>query len=240
MGTRALAEQKYAEAEEAFSHIDTALWKSEPYTTYLAANPFWTGTLDTHAAVPADTIRYTPFTYAKKMSALFTKVQHGGTAEECFELACGSYNLSAWGNSWLMMRDSWSGSDELGGYYWFYPLNKTDSAYHATILQAEKYFDEAARRSKDKEFAARAYFMAAKCEQKLFLFYMEDRYAERSKEAGKKYGEQSDNFDSLLYLDQKKTYRHYFGKILSEYADTKFSEEAKTECAYFDRYARGK
>ncbi|MFI5264558.1 MAG: hypothetical protein ACHQM6_08595, partial [Candidatus Kapaibacterium sp.] len=117
MGTRALAEQKYGEAEEAFSHIDTMLWKSEPYTTYLAANPFWTGTLDSHAAVAADTIRYTPFTYAKKMSDLFKNVQHGGSAEECFELACGSYNLSAWGNSWLMMRDSWSGADELGGYY---------------------------------------------------------------------------------------------------------------------------
>jgi hypothetical protein len=66
---------------------------------------------------------------------------------------------------------------------------------------------------------------------------MQQRYVEHSKADGKNYAERTDHFDSLLFLDQKKLYRHYFGKLVSEYPDTKFSEEAKTECAYFNRYA---
>ena len=239
MGTRALAEQKYPEAEKAFSHIDTALWNTEPYTTYLAANPFWTGMLDSHAAVAADTIRYTPLTYSQKMKELGEKVNHGGTAEDCFELACGLYNLTAWGNSWLMMRDSWSGADELGTDFWLVSNTNSDSAYRQTIAHAENYFDEAGRRSKDKEYAARSYFMAAKCEQKLFLMYMSERYSARTEPMNKNYIEESEQFDSLLYIDQKKSYRRYFNRLLTDYADTKFSKEARTECAYFDRYGKG-
>jgi hypothetical protein len=239
LGTRALIEQKYNIAAEAFSHIDTAIWNDEPYKTYLAANPFWTGILDTHAEVPADTIRYTPLTYAKKMAELSSKAQTSGSAEDYFALGCGSYNMSSWGNSWLLVNSYWTGNDEMGEYYWYVPPYPIDSTYYLAIVQAEKYFDEAGKRSKDKEFAARAYFMAAKCEQKLFYYYRRQQYLNRAKAESKKYFNQDDAFDSALFVDQKKLYRQYFNKLNNDYADTKFIEEARTECAFYDRYAKG-
>jgi hypothetical protein len=241
LGTRALIEHKYDIAREAFSHIDTSIWVDEPYKTYLAANPFWTGVTDTHAPVDADSIRYTPLAYAKKMSELAEKVNHDGSGEDCFELACGVYNMTGWGNSWLLIQSEWSGSFEMNDeFYWYDARYKADTTYYTLITEAEKYFTEAANRSTDKEFKAKAYFMAAKCEQKRFYYYMREKHIERSRIEHKTYFDDSRQFDSLLYLDQKKLYRQYFNRLLTDYADTKFSEEAKTECAFYDRYAKGK
>ncbi|MDP4218868.1 MAG: hypothetical protein Q8916_05630 [Bacteroidota bacterium] len=240
LGTRALIEHKYDVATEAFSHIDTSIWSNEPYPIYLAANPFSTGIHDTHAQVPADTLKYNPFTYAKKMSELSEKAKHGGSAEDCFELACGAYNMTAWGNSWLMIQSGWTGPDELVDEYWYSSSGESvDSNYYFLIQEAEHYFNEAAARATDREFKARSVFMAAKCEQKRFYYYLRGRHNEITKTRDVQWRDES-TIDSLLYLDQKKSYRQYFNKLLSDYADTKFSDEAKTECAFYDRYAKGK
>jgi hypothetical protein len=239
LGTRAMIEHKYDIAVQAFSHIDTAIWNYEPYRTYLNANPFWTGIRDTHASVDADSLRYNPLAYARRMNELANNIRQGGSAEDCFELACGAYNMTSWGNSWLMIQNGWTGSDEMNDEYWYYLNQNTDSTYYFLVKEAEQYFNEAAARSTDKEFKARAYFMAAKCEQKRFYYYMRAKRTEYKKDVRFERVER-DVIDSLLYQDQKKYYRLYFRKLLTDYADTKFNSEARSECAYYDMYAKGK
>ena len=240
-GTRSLAEHHYADARDAYTHVDSAYWKSDIYKTYLAANPFATQIIDTHAPTKADTLKYTPYQFTKIMSDLSQKLGSGGTPEQYYTMGCACYNMSAWGNSWLLIRSSWCGGDELGFYGWRGDSTVVDSAYLWTIEKAEEYFVLAMKHSKDREFAAQACWMAAKCEQKRFYDYRSDRYARINRDKRSYYySDKPDSLENILLDEQRKLFRGYFNTMRTDYADTKFNQAARTECAYYELYAHGK
>ncbi len=237
-GTRALSEHRYNDASEAFLHVADSNWKHDPYTTYLAANPFWTGIRDTHAKVDADTITFNPLTFSKRMNELLEQAKHGGEdgALAYYMLGCGAYNMTAWGNSWLLLRNGWSGGDEeLSPYY------KSDTDYHTCILIAEQHFNKAMELTKNKELAAQACFMSAKCEQKRFYFYRRERYIQIKDQTKQEYYYyENDSLQNVLFGEQRQKFREYFRKLMRDYNDTKFNKEALAECGYYQAYAQGK
>ena len=76
--------------------------------------------------------------------------------------------------------------------------------------------------TKDRELAAKACFMAAKCEQNKFYNLAYDR--------GKLYNQHDE------FKNEKNIYRNYFRKPTDNYSDTGFYKEALEECMYFNDF----
>ncbi|MEO6883178.1 MAG: hypothetical protein ABI199_04035 [Bacteroidia bacterium] len=170
-GTLYLKEYNFAAAAEKYAQITNDYWKKDPFKTYLAANSFAVQIIDTHAKTKADTVIYNKYTFCEKMLNLLKKKD----ANSLYEAANGYYNMTYYGNSWLLVEDEWSGADlELFNDTTFdatmpeydkNPQNKIFIKDYFHCTTAKEYYLKAMNASKDNEFKAQCCFMAAKCEQ---------------------------------------------------------------------------
>ena len=115
-GTTYLREQDWDNAERWFKQVSAAYYKKEPYSTYLAANPFADLLYDTHAPTKQDNVQYTKLEYVQKMKQLLQQTATGTNEEKanaCFQMANGIYQSSYWGNSWMLQEYGWSSGDGL-------------------------------------------------------------------------------------------------------------------------------
>lgn len=83
-------------------------------------------------------------------------------AKLAYELAKGYYNMTYWGNAWLLVAYDWSGSEGDWG------PDKSE-AWHKeyySASRAETWFQKAHDLYTNKEMKARSLFMLAKCAQK--------------------------------------------------------------------------
>ena len=169
-GTSLLRKFKFEEAAKILKQIDDTYWNNYTYSVFLAANPFATYTFDTHQPMPADTVSYNKYSFAVQMAKLKKQAaQDPAQASKYYEkYANGLYNMSYYGNSWMMAASSWGSTDWLNTNY--------DNDYQETFLErndeyytckeALKYYKLAANATNDQEKGAYLWFMAAKCEQK--------------------------------------------------------------------------
>jgi hypothetical protein len=164
---------------------------------------------------------YTKHSFTKKMKELESEIKSTtkNRAENYFLLANAYYNMTYFGNSWMIV--DFYRSQNMDGYSY----NNIDCS------KAEEYYLKAATFSNDKEFQAKCLFMAAKCEQNKF-------YVDK--------GHFDHNIYYYPYDCEQKpeiklqNYRMYF-KILNEkYSKTKFFKEALKECKYFNYFVTGK
>lgn len=245
-GRRALAVFQYQQAADAWRHVAGPAWQQDPFKTYLAANPFATGIKDTHAPVPADTVHYTPYQFAVRMQQLAEAVKKdpAHAAENYYLLGCGAYNMSYYGNSWLLVKRSWSSADI--PYDIDPALKLTDSLNYYTASQAKAYFDSAMQVSSDKELAARACFMAAKCEQKAFYVYL-SRHRKLWEGIHPEYyfygNDKKGTADSLKRMARQAEDDHfhqYFKIMNSRYSNAQFNWEVIRECATYRDFVQGK
>ena len=153
---------------------------------------------------------YTNVSFAQRMQALLTASQGSGqaAADASFALANGFYNMSYYGNS----RDLYE--------FRHVELHITPSTdmtrdpIHPALNMdlAEKYYLRAAGLSADREFKARALFMASKTEQN------------RSFRAGGG--------------GNRTAPGAYFKQIRDAFADTQYYREIVRECGYFANYVK--
>ncbi|MEL6674708.1 MAG: hypothetical protein AAFR61_21035 [Bacteroidota bacterium] len=155
-----------------------------------------------------------------KMLSETAASQVGMAAEASYSLGLATYNMSFFGTGWRAAAYTRSGSS------WYDNIKEDPQAYlqekYGIFLQLdmetpEKYFLQAAQQTEDEEFAARALFMAAKCEQN--RYYM-DGYKD----------------DYPQSMNEKTAYRTHFKRLLDEYGETDFLKEAIRECGYLEMF----
>ncbi len=148
------------------------------------------------------------------------------SARHYYRIGLGLYNMSYFGHSWQAMDffrsgTSWSRmrreNDNVFSY-WAYPLGNKE---HLDVSRALYYFDKARQTAPEgSEIAARATFMAAKCDQK--IYFMSDEYS-------------SSCYNCIPDLPE--AYLANFQRLKYDYSHTNFYLEVIRECKYFEAYA---
>ena len=133
------------------------------------------------------------------------------------KIGVGLYNSSYYGHSWQVMDYHRSVTNWEGQGKYDNPNNKEVK----NLGLAAYYFDMARQAAKDKEQAAKACYMAAKCE--LIDFYHSDAY------------EIPECCNTVPYIP--KAYGKYYDLLLDVYGETQFYEKIINECQFFRAYA---
>ena len=211
-GTLYLKEHNFEKAADAFSQITPEYWKEEKFKQYLAANPFATLIIDTHAKTYMDTVVYNKYTFSKKM----VELQKRKDAQSMYSYATGLYNMNYFGNSWLMDMDGWSSGD-YSSYtdttmkkYSTFPVSTSFSEEYFKCKNAKNAYLAAMDASKDNEFKAQCCFMAAKCQQKELGLY--------------------DSNDTVFRKCS------IFEILYGKYNTTKYFDTLKRECSMFSEF----
>lgn len=145
-----------------------------------------------------------------------------------FKIGIAIYNMTFFGHSWNARDYYRSGSswDELTkGKSDVFSVN--DSDYHLgnkEILNTERalyYFDKCRLLTDNQELAAKATFMAAKCE--LALFYQSGLYR---RPKGR---------NTIPYIAE--SFQKNYKLLKEQYSETQFYQEIIEECAFFKAYA---
>lgn len=186
---------------------------------YLPADPFNMNIKDCHRcdAKSLNEKLYNKRTFAQRMKHLENeiKINPDNRAETYFLLANAYYNMTYFGNSWMIAD--------------FYRSYRSDW-YSPNILdcsKAESYYLKAMTLSNDDEFQAKCVFMAAKCEQNRYYvdkgFLIDD---------GEYYPSDCERNPNI----KKENYKTYFKTLVDKYSKTQFYKEALKECKYFNNY----
>ncbi len=147
-----------------------------------------------------------------------------------YRLGAAYYNMSYYGHSYNVIdynRTSYSWSDSPDEHndqnekpnYNPYGLAFGNKEF-TDVSKALFFFDKCKELTTDDELAARASFMAAKCE--LAAFYQDKEY---------KYGFWKNEIPEL-----PEKYRNYYDLLINKYSDTEFFQEALSECKFFRYY----
>lgn len=227
LGRRALSEHNYAKAADSWKHVSTSIWQDEPYKTYLDVNPFHLNGLGD--ANPKQ--RVTPLSFALRMAELQEKVnKNPNDYESWLLLGCGSYNMSYFGNSWILLRRGWSSVEE---------TNENDDYY--TSEKALHYFDKAMKTAPNAEYAAKACYLAATCQQIRYALashalYDDDLYLLPEAEREKKEAEIKQTLSTL----KKEKYSTYLNLLKTKYQQTNYENQLIQECSTYKDFLAGK
>jgi hypothetical protein len=161
LGTKYMRLNNLKAALTAYENVSDTFWLSgnNYYTDYLDANPFYTNLYTEHARTKADTITFTKTTLVKKLSEYLSKAEdvHNSNRDYYYFLVANCYfNMTQYGNSWMMKRYYWS----TNGVETLMPDNK--EYFHCNY--AKQYYLKAKEVSKNKKFSALCLRMAARCE----------------------------------------------------------------------------
>ncbi|GAB3547267.1 hypothetical protein [Spirosoma fluminis] len=236
LGRRLLAEHRYADAAAAFGKVNPKTWKEEPFVSYFTQNPF---EVPTSKRQTTGTNAYNPVQFAQRMAQLNEQVTHlsgDEAAKAYYELGCGAYNLSWFGNSWVLVKRSWSSVELLSTLY---KANNKPSEleragqqlmrnpYYSTT-PAKAFFEKAIKAARQPELAAKACFMAAQCEQSELTTRLAVEEVKRGFIDLDKAG-----WKALVEKLRRDEYGHYFTKLSTDYGQTKFEAEMHRECATY-------
>lgn len=229
-GTSCLRLYSFAEAEKWFKKLPANFYAREPYTTYLAANPFADLILDTHQPTKQDTVKYTKLSFTQKMirleKSLATAIDKERKAQICYELAKGYYHITYWGNSWMMVEYRWSVFDNEATEK---PAGRNYSEDYFKAQKAKTYYLQALSLTGDRNLQAKCIFMAAKCDQKQVspppVMY-EDNASYRT--------------ELNIWLKNFDARNAYFTQLQKNFSNTPFYKEAFNTCSYLKDFVTRK
>jgi hypothetical protein len=153
------------------------------------------------------------------------KADYHNSSSYFYKIGLAYYNMSYYGSAWKAQDYYRSGGN------WEYARDEVfQKAYYPygnrefqDCSRALFYFEKAIELAVDnRELAARACFMAARCEQKRFFSSKDSDYSPYSNE--------------IPSLPDE--YRQHYNLLLTEYNETAFYELAIAECQFFAAYAR--
>ena len=246
LGRRLMLEHRYPEAADAFAKVDPKIWKSEAFTDYFTRNPFAVKmpqlrTVDGQLNVPAEpqTNPYTPITFARHMAELEqqAKAATGDKAAELYyQLGCGAWNLSWYGNAWLLAKSYWSAgeppvylydlpTDPVAKQKRFNALLHTD---YYTTARAKVYFEQSTKAAKTPTLADRSAYMAARCEAHAFTV---QKSIEQIRN-GYVYDEDSTFVKNMRAL-RKANYARDYTDFYKNHTHSAFHKEMIQECAMY-------
>lgn len=209
LGTKYIRLNELTAALNSFEKVNDTVWQSDVYyyKDYLDANPFYTNLYNEHTRTSADTIRYDKESITRELLNYLKKADEGEAAQRAynyFQVANCYFNMTQYGNSWMMRRYYWTGTAQ--------PTKLSDDTEYFTCALAKKYYLKAKETAQNKKFAALCLRMAGKCEK--YRIYREietgpDRY---------NYSLNTDDsvFDANVYYAQiKKEYPEYYKDLIS-------------------------
>ncbi|MFM7682458.1 MAG: hypothetical protein ACKO7P_06900 [Bacteroidota bacterium] len=161
LGTKFIREDKLNDALGAFEKVNDTLWKSEyyPFKTYLNSNPFYTNFYLEHSKTPVDTVVFTKESITRKLINLksdFQSFSGNKKAYAAFHIANCYFNMTQYGNSWMMRRYAWSQN--------FLESPLVDNFEFFECRLAKKYYLEAYNSAISKQYKALSLRMAGRCE----------------------------------------------------------------------------
>jgi hypothetical protein len=167
LGTKFIREDKLNEALNAFEKVNDTLWKSEyyPFKMYLNSNPFYTNFYLEHSKTPMDSVVFTKESITRKLINLksdFQSFSGNKKAYAAFHIANCYFNMTQYGNSWMMRRYAWSQS--------FLESPLVDNFEYFECNLAKKYYLETYNSTTSKEYKALSLRMAGRCENYKLLF----------------------------------------------------------------------
>lgn len=223
-GTSYLRTLDFDKAEKWFLQVSATYYKTENYKTYLAANPFANLIYDTHAPTKQDIEKYTKLSFTQKMKKLKAQTGSGSNEEKAktyFQLANALYQMSYWGNSWMLVEYGWSGND---GLQLTHKEGDWQRDYYG-VFKAESFYLIAKDFTKDENFKARCMWMAAKCSQKQHPVPTYNEYNDY---------DLYDKANMQFAKDIRKN--KYFKEFVTAYNKTPFYKEAFNRCVYLKDY----
>ncbi|GAB3339075.1 hypothetical protein GCM10027299_51720 [Larkinella ripae] len=245
LGRRLLTENKIPEAAEAYARVDPKIWKTEPYKLYFNSNPFIVSLLGSQHQ-PKNENSFSPATFLKKMAELeiLAKTASGDQAAELYyQLGSGAFNLSWFGNSWILVRPRWSGGEPVFNRFSYRQVQQSEQHqeleqvsqqdYYTTAI-AKSYFEKAISSAQNPELAAKACFMAARCEQNAFHTRQEAEFARRN------YPADNEPFNAEMKKLRREHYSTNFSKLAGQYGQTRFQKDMIRECASYSDFVTGK
>ena len=245
LGRRLLAENKYAEAADAYAKVNSKVWQAEPFKTYFKENPFAVNLIGKKPGTNT-TNPYTPVTFLKKMVELESQAKNASgdmAADLYYQLGCGTFNLSWFGNAWILVRARWSRAEPNLYQYTYhqvqYPqrnqaLDSLSKQDYYTNAAAKAYFEKAIAVAQNPELAAKACFMAARCEQNAFWTRQETELAKRG------YTTDPEPFNAEMKKLRRSEYTTFLSKLSQQYRQTQFHRDMIRECATYADFVAGK
>lgn len=221
-GTYYLSQYQLEKALETFRKIPRA-----ERDNYAHANPFREIINDCINCRIVDTASYNTIEILEKIVELDfqAKVEEEKSAAHYYNIGIALYNISYFGHAWKVADFFRSGAswDRLKTGNDVFPTTNSESGNLETVdcTIPLYYFDKSYQLARSDELAARAAFMAAKCEQNLF-------YTTK--------GSQYSTYDNHI-PNVPDDYRRYFNVLISDLQETQFFEEVIAECLYLERYA---
>ena len=161
LGTKYIRLNKLDNAYKAFAAVNDSVWNSASfyYRDYLDANPFYTNFYTEHQKTRADTVKLTKTKIVARLLDYLKKAEdiNNPRRDYYYFLAANCYfNMTQYGNSWMMRR-----------YFWTINADKTglvdDNEYFQANL-AKAYYLKAKATTKMPQFAALCLRMAGRCE----------------------------------------------------------------------------
>ncbi|GAB3700556.1 hypothetical protein GCM10027592_27620 [Spirosoma flavus] len=244
LGRRLIMEHRYAEAAAAFAKVEAKVWNDENFTTYFQVNPFAVKMPKLNAAdksmnfpAEAEENSYTPLTFARKMAELEqqAKAATGDQAADLYyQLGCGAWNLSWYGNAWLAAKSYWS-SAELSFYD--LPTDPTAKQKRFDVLSHTDYyttdyarscFEKSAKLAKTQALSDRSAYMAARCEANAFTMQESIEQVRH----GYVYEEDS-TFVKKMKMIRKSKFSSAFTDYLNKHTKSAFHKEMLQECPFY-------
>ena len=213
LGTKFIREDKLNDALFAFNKVNDTLWKSDnfPFKTYLNSNPFYTNFYLEQGKTPVDSITFTKESITRKLIKLkfdFLSFSGNKKAYVAFHIANCYFNMTQYGNSWMMRRYAWSQN--------FLESPLVDNFEFFECRMAKKYYLEAFNSATNKQFRALSLRMAGRCENYKLLF--DNR--------------RNDNDD----YERKPMVNSYYNKLRNQFPE--HYDELMSNCESFTSYYR--
>ncbi|GAB4025479.1 hypothetical protein [Spirosoma gilvum] len=242
LGRRLMMEHHYAEAADVFAKIDPKTWENDAFNTFFTRNPFAVKMPRLQGkgmSFPAESEEnaYTPVTFARRMAELEQQAKGASgdkAAELYYQLGCGAWNMSWYGNAWLVTKSFWSGgeppvyntpTDPTAKQKRFDELMNTD---YYTTTTARTYFEKSAKSAKTPALADRSAYMAARCEANAFSLQKSIEQVRN----GYVYEEDSTFVKNMLAL-RKTKYAQYYKDFFNNHTRSPFNQEMIRECAMY-------
>ena len=140
-----------------YKTIPELFWSFEPYTYYIR-NPFFVN-IYVNRSNPADSTKYSKKSIVERMIALKkeTETTPSKRAVNYYYLANAYYNMTYYGNSWLMTEVHKSSNDK--------PDPKRPNDPYWNCSHAIPYYEAALKYSDNKELSGISYFLLAHCKK---------------------------------------------------------------------------
>jgi hypothetical protein len=231
LGMKLLKNHNYKEAGQVFSRVSLNFWEVYDWEVdrnknyyFFRTNPFRTENQENLK----DSVG-TPAAFCKKMSSYQDRVlRNSKDGEAWLFLAIGSYNISYYGNWWMLSRRYINTGkanykiDRIEINFCDFREIKTNrfavwekldaqDNYH-NLHQTLAYCNKCIAVSKDKNIASKAAYLAAECMVHL------GKYESKGKQRSRNY---------------------FYNLLKTKYSDTEFQKQVIQECATYNAYVNG-